>query len=191
MFDIGFSELVLTGIVALVIFGPEELPRVARTAGHLLGRLRRYVADVKSDISREMEASEMKNLVADVQESARVFQNSVHEQATSFKASFDGLASVPEEIQAALQEPAQVSVPSGLTSENTASTPDALPEVLVKAETVQVPAPGHIVESLPPAVAETDLFTHADSADENTTANEDDGQLDLFGEPIHKPVKKD
>ena len=52
MFDIGFSELVIIGAVALIVLGPERLPRVARTAGHLLGRLQRYVAQVKSDISR-------------------------------------------------------------------------------------------------------------------------------------------
>ena len=52
MFDIGFSELVVIGLVALVVIGPERLPRVARTVGHLLGRLQRYVSDVKADIHR-------------------------------------------------------------------------------------------------------------------------------------------
>ena len=50
MFDIGFSELMLIGIVALIVIGPERLPKVARTLGHLLGRAQRYVNDVKSDI---------------------------------------------------------------------------------------------------------------------------------------------
>ena len=60
MFDIGFSELVLIGLVALIVIGPERLPRVARTAGHLLGRLQRYVSDVKADINREIQLEELK-----------------------------------------------------------------------------------------------------------------------------------
>lgn len=60
MFDIGFSELLVVGVVALIVIGPERLPRVARTAGHMLGRLQRYVGTVKSEISREMELDELK-----------------------------------------------------------------------------------------------------------------------------------
>ena len=55
MFDIGFSELLVIGVVALIVIGPERLPRVARTIGHLMGRMQRYVADVKADIDREVE----------------------------------------------------------------------------------------------------------------------------------------
>ena len=77
MFDIGFSELVVIAIVALVVIGPERLPKVARTAGHLLGRLQRYVNDVKSDINREMQLDELKKLQADVQDSARNLERSV------------------------------------------------------------------------------------------------------------------
>ena len=62
MFDIAFSELLIIGIVALVVIGPERLPKVARTVGHLLGRMQRYVSDVKSDISREMKLDELKKL---------------------------------------------------------------------------------------------------------------------------------
>lgn len=60
MFDIGFSELLVVGVVALIVIGPERLPKVARTAGHMLGRLQRYVGTVKSEISREMELDELK-----------------------------------------------------------------------------------------------------------------------------------
>ena len=62
MFDIGFSELMVIGLVALVVLGPERLPRVARTLGHLAGRLQRYVTDVKADISREMESEDLHKL---------------------------------------------------------------------------------------------------------------------------------
>src|SRR5712691_9648797 len=55
MFDVGFSELMVIAVVALIFIGPERLPRVARTLGHLFGRLQRYVNDVKADINRESE----------------------------------------------------------------------------------------------------------------------------------------
>lgn len=75
MFDIGFSELLLIGVVALLVIGPERLPKVARTAGHLFGRFQRYVNNVKSDISREMELEEL-------QKAGHAFKDSV-EQAAS------------------------------------------------------------------------------------------------------------
>jgi len=62
MFDIAFSELLVIGVVALVVIGPERLPRVARTLGHLFGRLQRYVTQVKSDINREMDLAEFKRM---------------------------------------------------------------------------------------------------------------------------------
>lgn len=77
MFDVGFSELIVISIVALVVIGPERLPKVARTVGHLLGRMQRYVNDVKTDISREMQLDELKKLQAEVQDSARNFERSM------------------------------------------------------------------------------------------------------------------
>ena len=71
MFDIGFTQLLLIGVVALVVLGPERLPRVARTIGHLLGRAQRYVGDVKSDIQREMELEQLKDLKTEMEDAAR------------------------------------------------------------------------------------------------------------------------
>lgn len=79
MFDIGFSELLVIGLVALIVIGPEKLPRVARTVGHLIGRLQRYVADVKSDINREVELEELRKMRDSVQEAASSIQSSVNE----------------------------------------------------------------------------------------------------------------
>ena len=73
MFDIAFSEIVVIGVVALVVIGPERLPKVARTLGHMFGRLQRYVNDVKADISREMELDELRKLKTEVQSAARDF----------------------------------------------------------------------------------------------------------------------
>jgi len=83
MFDIGFSELMLIAVVALVVIGPEKLPKVARTAGHLLGRLQRYVGDVKSDINREMQIEDLKKLQQQVADQARSMEASVSQQLTS------------------------------------------------------------------------------------------------------------
>ena len=81
MFDIGFSELMVIGVVALVVIGPERLPKVARTAGHLFGRLQRYVTQVKSDISREMELAELGKMKTEFEGAARAFQSEVESKA--------------------------------------------------------------------------------------------------------------
>ncbi len=80
MFDIGFSELLVIGIIALVVIGPERLPRVARTIGHLAGRLQRYVADVKADINREIELEELRKMRDSMHQAASDFQSSVHSE---------------------------------------------------------------------------------------------------------------
>jgi sec-independent protein translocase protein TatB len=81
MFDIGFSELMVIGVVALVVIGPERLPKVARTAGVLFGRLQRYVSQVKSDISREMELAELGKMKSEFESAARTFQSEVESKA--------------------------------------------------------------------------------------------------------------
>ncbi len=68
MFDIGFSEMVVIAVVALIVIGPERLPKVARTAGHLLGRLQRYVNGIKTDISRDMALEELRKTQQQVQQ---------------------------------------------------------------------------------------------------------------------------
>jgi sec-independent protein translocase protein TatB len=77
MFDVGFSEIIVIAVVALVVIGPERLPKVARTLGHLFGRMQRYVNDVKADIAREMELEELRKLQNSVKESARSIEQSV------------------------------------------------------------------------------------------------------------------
>ena len=77
MFDIGFSEMMVIALVALIVIGPECLPRVARTLGHLAGRLQRYVADVKADINREVELEELRKMKDSVQQAATNIETSV------------------------------------------------------------------------------------------------------------------
>lgn len=89
MFDIGFSELMVIGIVALLVIGPERLPKVARTLGHLLGRAQRYVNDVKSDINREMQLDELKKLQSQVTDSARSLEDSVRKEFDSARSAIE------------------------------------------------------------------------------------------------------
>jgi sec-independent protein translocase protein TatB len=63
MFDVGFWELTIIAVVALIVIGPERLPKVARTAGHWIGRGRRFVSSVKADIDKEIQAEELKRIL--------------------------------------------------------------------------------------------------------------------------------
>src|SRR3982751_1567706 len=92
MFDIGFSELMVIAIVALIVIGPERLPKVARTLGHLFGRMQRYVNDVKADISREMELEELKKLQATMQDAARSFEHSVTQSMNATESELQKIA---------------------------------------------------------------------------------------------------
>ena len=80
MFDIAFTELMIIGVVALIVIGPEKLPRMARTVGHLAGRLQRYVSDVKADISREIELDELRKMRDSMQQAATEMQSSVQSE---------------------------------------------------------------------------------------------------------------
>ena len=77
MFDIAFTELMVIGVVALIVIGPEKLPRMARTVGHLAGRLQRYVSDVKADINREIELDELRKMRDSMQQAASNFESTV------------------------------------------------------------------------------------------------------------------
>ena len=88
MFDIGFSELVIIAVVALIVIGPERLPKTARTLGHLFGRLQRYVNDVKSDINREMELEELRKLQQEMKSAASDLESSMTAAARRGRGSF-------------------------------------------------------------------------------------------------------
>lgn len=124
MFDIGFSELLVCAVVALVVIGPERLPKVARTLGVLFGRLQRYVTQVKADIHREMEAADLGNVKSEFESAARAFQGHVEsgvrdidremrETQASIERSLDvNAAAANEPVQsAAANEAAQTPLP--------------------------------------------------------------------------------
>ena len=91
MFDIGFSEMVVLAVVALVVLGPERLPKVAKQAGHWIGKMRRYVDDVKSDINRQMELSELRKLQTQVTDAAKEIEKSVQSSVGDLQSQVDDL----------------------------------------------------------------------------------------------------
>ncbi|CAN0617935.1 Sec-independent protein translocase protein TatB [Burkholderia multivorans] len=79
MLDLGLSKMALIGVVALVVLGPERLPRVARTAGALFGRAQRYINDVKAEVSREIELDALRTMKSDFEAAARNVENTIHD----------------------------------------------------------------------------------------------------------------
>jgi sec-independent protein translocase protein TatB len=85
MFDVSFSELMVIGVIALIVIGPERLPKVARTVGHLLGRAQRYVNDVKSDIRREIELDDLRKFKSEMEDAAQSVHTSLRDVGTSLQ----------------------------------------------------------------------------------------------------------
>src|SRR5579859_3470561 len=96
MFDVGFSELMLIAVVALIVVGPERLPKVARTMGHLFGRLQRYVNDVKADINREIELDELRKFKSSFEEAAHSVEQTVHSEAAKTETEISALAQMAD-----------------------------------------------------------------------------------------------
>lgn len=122
MFDISFTELMLIALVGLIVIGPERMPKVARTVGHLLGRLQRYVLDVKADINREMQLEELKKLQAQVADQARDLERQVNEQLNKVESDLNNsiLANAPEAAPPAGQGEPPALPPAGDAGKPTA-----------------------------------------------------------------------
>lgn len=107
MFDVAFSELLIIAVVALIVIGPEKLPKVARTLGLLTGRMKRYVAAVKSDIERDLQVEELRKLQQDAQRSVSALESSVKHELwqteTAATALTSELASPVNEARKAVQ----------------------------------------------------------------------------------------
>ncbi len=112
MFDIGFSELMVIAVVALIVIGPERLPKVARAAGHLFGRMQRYVNDVKSDISREMALDDLRKLQASMQDTARSIEQSVSQEMQSAETEMNKISGDAQAAVKAAAEPAAETKPA-------------------------------------------------------------------------------
>lgn len=172
MFDIGFSEILAVGAVALVVIGPERMPGVARTAGALFGRAQRYVNDLKADIQKEMDLDELKNIKSTFNDAAKSFEQSVIQaqkqlDATARELNQSVAAQAPTPIDPSLAQSGEKGEPgAALPHENTDDLveipvtvslmqSEADPEVLRRREAAayQAPAPAAAaVETEDPAI---------------------------------------
>ena len=89
MIDFGFDKIALIGAVALIVIGPEKLPKVARTVGHLFGKAQRYVADVKAEVNRSIELDELKKMKSQFEDAARDVEQTVRSEVNEAKSSFE------------------------------------------------------------------------------------------------------
>ncbi|MBK9442324.1 MAG: Sec-independent protein translocase subunit TatB [Comamonadaceae bacterium] len=107
MIDLGISKLALIGAVALIVIGPEKLPRVARMVGTMLGKAQRYVADVKAEVNRSMALDELKKMKETVEGAAKDVNQSIQDNAADFEKTWADATStaVENETTEALTEP--------------------------------------------------------------------------------------
>jgi len=108
MIDLGISKMALIGAVALIVIGPEKLPRVARTVGTLLGKAQRYVSDVKAEVNRSMELDELKKMKGTVEGAARDVENTIQTQTSDFEKSW---TEATDTASSARQQDASSAVP--------------------------------------------------------------------------------
>jgi len=87
--DFGFDKIALIGAVALIVIGPEKLPKVARTVGHLFGKAQRYVSDVKAEVNRSIELDELKKMKTDFEDAARNVQQTVNQEMNEATSSLE------------------------------------------------------------------------------------------------------
>jgi|SRR5690349_3320683 len=118
-------------VVALIVIGPERLPRVARTLGHLFGRLQRYVNDVKADINREIELEELRKFRSTVEDAARGFQSTVQGEVAKTENELNTMTRIEEQAPAspapedpAPAQPAKAQGETGQGSQGTPSPPE-------------------------------------------------------------------
>jgi len=113
--DFGFDKLALIGAVALIVIGPEKLPRVARTVGHMLGKAQRYVADVKAEVNRSIELDELKKMKTQFEDAARDVEKSVNDSVQqandSLQTTWSELQSPPDDSASAERPPPQYKHP--------------------------------------------------------------------------------
>ena len=93
MIDFGFDKLALIGAVALIVIGPEKLPRVARTVGHMLGKAQRYVADVKAEVNRSIELDELKKMKTQFEDAASSVRTEVQQAGAAIETGWSELQS--------------------------------------------------------------------------------------------------
>lgn len=136
MFDISFSELIVIAVIALLVIGPEKLPKVARTLGALTGRMQKYVAQIKDEVNREVRFQELQQLQQEIQSATFSTKEAIQSSLNDVKANISFEA---EEFQLTAQDPSPLANPVTQTQTKPAkrkpvkSESDALPLKVNKA----------------------------------------------------------
>jgi sec-independent protein translocase protein TatB len=169
MFDVSFSELMVIGVIALIVIGPERLPKVARTVGHLMGRAQRYVNDIKSDIKREIELDELRKFKTEMEETAQTMHGSLRETSASLMEPVEQLRDeLDRNARDAAQAVAEAKTEIQGGAPNAPLVPDTAPPVAALAAAVPTnavpPAAVPPVTSVPPEAP-----SHADPLTPSTT----------------------
>ena len=123
MFGLSFTELMIIGVVALLVIGPERLPNVARTVGHLLGRAQRYVNDVKTDIKREMDSAEIGSLKGQIEDAAKSVRSSVDDAGNTIRNPLEEAKKALQDTEQTLKETEQ-SIDSSIRSKQSEPSSD-------------------------------------------------------------------
>ena len=142
MFDMGFTELMLIGIVALVVIGPERLPGVARTAGKYFGRLKRFMTTVKADVEQELRADELRSILADQQKELDTLKDSISGAGKEFE---KDISDASEAAESLVQDPDETPPSDSETSATTKSTDDSAADSVSNSVADSDPAPEPVV----------------------------------------------
>lgn len=126
MFDIGFWEILVIGVVALLVIGPEKLPDVARTVGRWVAKVQRFVAGVKADINSELESGELRKILGDQESQIRELKDMVNDAKRGFESEANNATSIAEKnldaLKNTVEEPNQGDLPVSTTSSETSDT---------------------------------------------------------------------
>ncbi len=142
MFDMGFTEMMLIGIVALIVIGPERLPGVARTAGKYFGRLKRFVTTVKADVEQELRADELRQILADQQRELNTLKDSINTAGKEIEEEAAAIAEAGNDAARSLDDdPAVAPQASADAAAEDKTAPDAI------AEEVEAEAPAREAKS--------------------------------------------
>ena len=156
MFGLSFGELFIIGIVGLIVIGPERLPTVARTLGHLVGRAQRYVSDVKSDIQREMDMQEIAKIKDEMQSAVSDVKSSVEDTASALRNPVNALKDDLEKTGGSLRDSVLSHDEKVAQSGSDNAVPDAVAASDSAVNAAQAPGPAEAQRAKDPEQANAD-----------------------------------
>ncbi|QLI81795.1 twin-arginine translocase subunit TatB [Chitinibacter fontanus] len=176
MFDVSLGELLVIGAVTLVVVGPEKMPKVARTAGMLFGRLQRFANNVKADLHREMQASELAQIQQEIEAEAAQIKQTIHQPLAQAQAALAELDSSSTRVEPSLVEEPMVSTRAQnvVTAPETGlqATPEIRPEPPRKSREKKVVAEPEAISATEINENQLDLFADLDEVSHTPHASD-------------------